>query len=508
MRILGTTIPQTLRRIAFKNNVLYNAISSYDAYELARLKSLTESSGHVLSARDLSRCSELEIVEELEKIQPDVVVIDSTVTQDHQYRHEISEFFELVKTNLPMAKTVWGGRDASALGTNAIRHNPVIDVVLADESDSVLLPLLNRWERQGFNANLNDIHGIIFSKKTGSPVATPKLHTQKLVDLDDLPFHNYDELQLPPDIAPVILSSRGCPFACSFCYRQYRFYRMHSVDYFINHIAFLKRRYGFSKFVIDDENFTLNKERCIQICRAIVRHGLDISFECYSRVAGFDEELAFELRRAGCMLVCFGVESGCDKQLRRMKKGQTAADVHAAAGAARIHGLAVSFHLLVGYPGEDVHSLAETFGIVRKLKPERLSVQTLLIMPGSPLARQCKRDGVIDPEAWLLEDAHFSYEKSFSNDAQKNIRNLLYQCRPTDDEDVSKYGILSAGRSICRCHGVTEREIRWLFESGMRTVSEVAQAVGATTACGSCKDIVRVMLEILSTPTTEGELEP
>ena len=89
---------------------------------------------------------------------------------------------------------------------------------------------------------------------------TRDLGHSELVDLDNLPFLDYTGLGVAEGEWALVMSSRGCPYTCSYCYRQHRVRRCHSMRYFVDHLEFLRDRFGLRAFRIDDEVFTLDRE--------------------------------------------------------------------------------------------------------------------------------------------------------------------------------------------------------------------------------------------------------
>jgi radical SAM superfamily enzyme YgiQ (UPF0313 family)/bacterioferritin-associated ferredoxin len=474
-------------------------MSCYTAYEFARLRSLLRRSGHEVITADLGDSARSQVAALLRGCQPDVVIVDSSSFQDHTERHLLSQFFLLVKSISPGVRTIWGGRDASVLADFALTHSLVTDVVLCEESDSVLPRLLTEWEERGYTAMLDSVPGIAF-RRDGEVVRTRPLDPSELIELDSLPFLDYERIEVLENEWPLIVSSRGCPYSCRFCYRQYRVRRCHSVAYFVDHLAYLCERYGFRQFRFDDELFTLDRERCAAICDEIVARNLRIEFDCYSRVNTFDAGLGARLKCAGCRMVWFGIESGSDEVLKSMHKVQNTTAIAGAVDAAKRAGLAVCCNVLVGYPGETMNSMLQTMLLLARLQPERLSVQRLKVMPGTELFDWCKARGALDDQAWMLEDRDLCWEGDFSRDVLDSVVGRLraLDCGSAQplDEHVAKYLIFKGGRPVCLCKGVTEQELAAAVRSGAASVEAIRLCTGATGGCGGCARIVSTMLEV------------
>ncbi|KKS55839.1 MAG: Anaerobic magnesium-protoporphyrin IX monomethyl ester cyclase, Elongator protein 3/MiaB/NifB family [Parcubacteria group bacterium GW2011_GWA2_42_35] len=169
------------------------------------------------------------------------------------------------------------------------------------------------------------IRGVSFLKN-GKPLHNPERELIK--DVNVIPFparHLYPlssyEMHLKDKRATNIITSRGCPFECVFCYNMGgRVYRPRSAENVLAELEILKNQYGFGAFSIYDDNFTLQKQRLIDICQGMLGKKMKMAWRCYSRVNTVDEYLLRLMKKAGCFEIAFGVESGSQKSLDLMKK--------------------------------------------------------------------------------------------------------------------------------------------------------------------------------------------
>lgn len=150
-----------------------------------------------------------------------------------------------------------------------------------------------------------------------------------------------------------MITSRGCPFSCDFCSRPIfgADMRMRSVDNIVDEVEEIAAL-GYDRVWFADDCFTLNRNHLLDVCSEIVKRGVDIGWECLSRVDTMDTEVAEGMKRAGCIGVFFGIESGNDSVLNIMKKRITAAQSQHAVIEAKAAGLKVGAFFIVGYPGE------------------------------------------------------------------------------------------------------------------------------------------------------------
>ncbi len=157
---------------------------------------------------------------------------------------------------------------------------------------------------------------------TGSGSDEVIIQKSPIQNLDSLPYPARDlipqELFYPSmhnrrrKRCATILTSRGCPFNCSFCasfLTMGKKYRTHSAEYVVSEILHLKSAYGIQQLIINDDTFTLNRERLVKICELMIRENLNIEWFCFSQIPNMNVEILNLMRRAGCYNIGFGVES-------------------------------------------------------------------------------------------------------------------------------------------------------------------------------------------------------
>src|SRR5688572_12621389 len=228
------------------------------------------------------------------------------------------------------------------------------DICVQGEGDLTLPEILESYtEPHKWDA----IQGITF-QRGGEQVQTPRRPLIKKVD--DLPFpayHLYDipkymRLMVTPGV--TMITSRGCPYACTFCDAEMtpRQYRAMSPERTVDLIEMLVRRYDPPQLMIFDDLFTIQRKRVIAICKEIVRRGLYFEFACESRLDTMDYEMLRWLRKAGCVKIYYGLESGSAEMLVTMKKGITIEKLERAARLNREVGMWFKYFLIYGFPEE------------------------------------------------------------------------------------------------------------------------------------------------------------
>jgi anaerobic magnesium-protoporphyrin IX monomethyl ester cyclase len=222
-------------------------------------------------------------------------------------------------------------------------------------------------------------------------------------DLDDLPFpardlydnelyKSYYQRNYGYTMTSMI-ASRGCPFSCDFCWRpDYgRIYRYRSPANIAEEMEEIRYRWGYRRIWFADELFIASKKHVLRLCEEIVRRGIDVGWECLSRVDLFDAEVARAMRRAGCYKVIFGLESGDDYVLNKlMNKRITVSQSVSAVKAAKRAGLQVGAFFILGYPGESDETMLKTIKLASSLPLDYFSMTVPYPLPGTGLYEKVK----------------------------------------------------------------------------------------------------------------------
>jgi anaerobic magnesium-protoporphyrin IX monomethyl ester cyclase len=203
----------------------------------------------------------------------------------------------------------------------------------------------------------------------------------------------------------------GCPFDCDFCSRPVfgHLYRKRDLEVVFEEINQL-RQLGYNQLWIADDNFTLDLSYLSKFCQRIEKLG--IGWSCLSRSTGITQEIATQMKAAGCTRVYLGLESGSDETLRLMNKKATLEDGIRAVEHFHQAGIQVAAFFIVGYPGESRESVEKTFSLALSLPLDEISFNVPFPLPGSALFN---RVSGIDPiKDWSREnDVTFVYQSEF-----------------------------------------------------------------------------------------------
>ncbi len=337
---------------------------------------------------DIGKAPE-KIRERLEAERPEVIGFSIL----HANRWGAIEIARIAKELNPEVKIILGGIGATFLWEHLLTHFKEIDFIVLGEGEIPLGNLIRHLEQKN-SGQPEKVAGIAF-RKGGRPVQTGT--SAPIRDLDLLPDPaKYFAFQ-------HVVSSRGCAWDCSFCGSPKfwnRRIRFHSPNYFITQLERLNRK-GIHFLYISDDTFTVDKDRLIAICRGIIERRLTLSWNAISRVDRVDEEILYWMRKAGCLQISYGVESGSENIRQALNKTIRIEDVQRAFTLTKRYGILARAYFIYGAPGETEETIRETIDLIREIKPLGAIFYLLDLFPGTALYDRLKKEARITDEVWL-----------------------------------------------------------------------------------------------------------
>ncbi|MGH7896733.1 MAG: B12-binding domain-containing radical SAM protein, partial [Candidatus Binatia bacterium] len=304
-----------------------------------------------------------------------------------------SRALDLARLAKKHGKTVLVGGPHASCSPGDFLDSGSVDVVVQGEADETIvglveaLPDRTRW---------HDVAGIGFWENQRKVFTRPApLPTA----LDSIPFPAWHLLPVerywahqPRGRTVQLFSSRGCPWACTYCNKlqSTRKYRARSPKNTVDEIEYLVGGFGVDGIYFPDDLFTLYRDRVLGICDEILERGVAVYWTCVTRVDCVDPELLRRMRRAGCVKINYGVESGSPRILEAMKKKFTLEQILAAARMTREAGIRSTFFIIVGFPGETWEDIALTRKMLREARPDNAGVNIFNLLPGTEVYEQYK----------------------------------------------------------------------------------------------------------------------
>ena len=254
------------------------------------------------------------------------------------------------------------------------------------------------------NKNFNDINGILY-QKNGMIYKTAA--RQQVEDLDMLPFpdrsdfdvNQFSRITDKESATALVITSRGCPYNCTFCDNRNRFYKTRSPDYIVNELLECKQM-GYRSIMFWDEVLTLNRQHIVSLCKEMMEQNLDMPWGCITRVDCVDEEIIRLMGKAGCNNIFFGVESGNQHILDQINKKISLQQCRDAFRICRQEGMATGAYFIVGFPGETKAEIIKTLKFAEALDADYVYMSICYPMPGTELFEQTANEPSFDHNWW------------------------------------------------------------------------------------------------------------
>jgi radical SAM superfamily enzyme YgiQ (UPF0313 family) len=280
---------------------------------------------------------------------------------------------------------VLGGPHATALQDQVLTECAAVHHAVVGEGEEVLGPYLD-WLDHGEVGP--PPAGVVTREHPFQPhvVQTP------IVDIewparDLLPQRDYRYLMATRPGFATMITSRGCPYRCSFCDKSVSGsrWRARPAGDVVDEMQHLVDHHGVGFINFYDDNFTLSRRRVAEICEALLLRGVDVEWKCEGRVDGVDAELLQLMRRAGCRTIAYGVESGHAATLEKLRKDVDLARVERTFAETRDAGIRSLAYIILGTPGEQSADVEQTLRFVREIRADYVQFSSLTAFPGTDL---------------------------------------------------------------------------------------------------------------------------
>ena len=310
----------------------------------------------------------------------------------------------VAKQVCPNAKVVMGGPHATFADNLIISKEKDVDIIVRGEGEETLLELAKQSPEL---QKISDIKGITFRKDNQVIRSQDRPFIQ---NLDALPLPAYKYIQMKRyritgmKLLPII-SSRGCPFQCSFCVASQMFgakYRARSSKNVLDEMEWLKNDYDAEGIAFQDDTLTFDKKRALEICDGMIERKMKLPWGCSSRADVVTKEILAKMAKAGCDEICFGVESGCQRIRDSLKKKVTTQQCENAIKWAKEAGIFVTVSVILGYPGETKETLRESLDFVRQVEPDDVWLCHATPYLGTELRALVESNGWKMSEDWKL----------------------------------------------------------------------------------------------------------
>ncbi len=409
-------------------------------YDIKLLDAALEGYEFERTIHDGFRCYGLsvpQIINRIREFSPDVVGISCLYSSQFEIVAEICKSIKVVSEDII---TVIGGTHPSFLAQECMDSCKGLDFIVLSEGERTLKILLDSL-KQG--SSFENIEGLAF-KSNGQIKVNPK--KSFIADIDDIPIparemfklEKYFKIDLPMGLisrqspSMSLITSRGCPYECTFCSSSVywgRKYRMRTVENVLDEMEKLKAL-GIRELKFFDDNLTLDRERTKKIFQGMINRKFDFTWNTPNGIAAqtLDQELVELMKESGCYEITLAIESGDQNTLRDIIKKPI--DLNKTMQTARmISSLGINTYgfFIIGFPQETKQSIYNTLRFMEKIRLDRVSLFLANPLPGTELYRQCVEKGYLSGNPTFLDYFKSSFKtENFDQRFLEDLRRKWY----------------------------------------------------------------------------------
>jgi radical SAM superfamily enzyme YgiQ (UPF0313 family) len=375
---------------------------------LPYLAAALRAEGHEVEILDLllTHATPEKIERRMARLRPELVGITS-ITLNHHIASFIADVARKCDERVPIAI---GGPHVSFEVEGSFRELPALDFIGIGEGEHTMVELARALDGR---MDLRDVRGLAL--RDGERVVRTAARSFE-DDLDRLPLPARDLVPLARYLAfdshASVVTSRGCPYSCTFCSAPAwggRKVRYRAPSPCVDEIEELARQ-GFTEISIEDELFTLSRKHLLSVCDELIRRDTEIRWNAFSRVDTITPEAVETMARAGCQAICFGVESGDQEILDLARKKSDLQKVRGAMRMTEAAGISAMASFIIGLPGETAETLRRTAEFADELHEEYGALcgfHVLAPFPGTEVRERAAHYGLeILTDDWTKYDAN------------------------------------------------------------------------------------------------------
>lgn len=344
-----------------------------------------------------------DVIKRLETIQPKF----AGVTAMTPHIMQAGKLAEEIKNHFPDIVTLLGGAHVSCVPEETMSRLPQFDIGFIGEADHSLGETLD-----AINAGrpASSVKGSI-SRENGQLVNTGQ--RDEKVSLNDLPIYAWDILEGFPHIykqplfsthrqpATPILTSRGCPGKCTFCYSGcHSTLSTYTAEYTIDMLNHLKAKYGIREFALFDDNFVMFRKNLIKMLNMLIEQNVDLTWSCNSRVDMVSKDVLELMKAAGCWQISYGIETGNQDIMDSLQKNITKEKVAETISLTKSLGIRTVGYFMVGHFNETEKTIKETIDFACGLGLDDFRMSFFTPLPGTAASKVAHEYGEFDAYDW------------------------------------------------------------------------------------------------------------
>lgn len=381
--------------------------------------------------------------EELNRIikdfAPDLVGIST-------YTHTIIDALKvarLAKAAFPATHVCMGGHHLNHYARETLTHECVDSVVVGEgekKFTELARLLIGGHPPSGIPGVFHRGNIALLDAMGPSDRFLPEISDLPVPDRTFLDAHHYYNVLTIGKKMTTIVSSRGCPFTCTFCPQGREPYRARSARDVAEEMTELKAL-GYTDFFFAEDTFNISARKVAEFCEELIRRDLGVGWCCKCRIHGITQELLSLMREAGCYLINYGVETGTDEGLAQLQKGTTTGEIRQVVAWTKAAGIKSMAYFMIGHPFEkNALDVLKNIRFLISLDPDYCNINTVNPVPFTPLFDQAVAKGFCCYEPWrrlVLHEEPFvpcNWEEHMNKDQLQRLRSistLLFYFRPS-----------------------------------------------------------------------------
>lgn len=362
---------------------------------------LEKNTNHEIKIMDClaEKMSYQELKERIKKEKPDIVGI-TTLTFTLV---DVLKTAKVVKEVNSKTKIILGGSHVNIYPEETLNF-PEVDYLVLGEGEKPAKDLIENINQK---EKLNDIKGIAFKDNNGKMINNgPR---ELIQNLDKLPFparnlipnEKYSSVLSENNPVTTFISSRGCPYRCTFCNRAHlgKVFRARSAKNVVDEMEECKNM-GINEVFFYDDTFTIDRKRVIDICDEIKKRKLKIYWDARARVDTIDEDILKAMKESGCQRIHYGVEAGTEKILKVLNKNITLEQVEKAFKLTRKTNIQTLAYFMIGSPRETKGDVLKTIKFAKRIRPDFVCFSITTPYPQTEIYELGLREKIIPYDFW------------------------------------------------------------------------------------------------------------
>jgi anaerobic magnesium-protoporphyrin IX monomethyl ester cyclase len=311
------------------------------------------------------------------------------------------EILKIVKKESKETITVAGGVHSTLFPKETV-SSEYVDYVVTGEGEVTFYELVDYIENG--NRNISKIDGLVYKKSSKIILNKERIEIKNiddfpLIDRRMLNLERYKSFFSHNKMSTSIITSRGCPYSCIFCFNPHKNFRAHSSEYVLKDIKNCLDA-GIKEIFVVDDTFSIDLNRAKKICHLIIKEKLNFRWYINTRINTVDRELLYLLKIAGCQQINYGIESASQRTVDFLQKKIDMKEAKEIIKMTKKAGIETLCYFMLGLPRETKEEIELTMKFIREIKPDFVRFSVTTLDPGTKLFNLAVKENMVDKNIW------------------------------------------------------------------------------------------------------------